>query len=340
MAGKEHHHVWRMLQRGFGEKIGSDHHIWVYRKGAKPTQKGTGNFGVDRFFYGPEGSDTDRRITDFENSVQSEIQNARTMESGAKLDAAFVAPLIAHLEIRSKFLRSELSNMTGRLLTALDEHFSSTAKVQAMMKDYLKKNPKWLDTFLAKSLVPVDHRDHASELFFAYIDSLPPNTASNLFDEKIAEIRKMAQVLPEGIKESHNKAILEIEPNSPRIRALEDYSYTVYRPHSGQLVLPDTCCAFIGPENVAPFSQPKNDARTVVIPISAEAAIIGQKGKEKPMDLRTINRLLAGCSYEAFIAKNDDPNFASLTRRIGKFAKLMSDNEVRELFSFERLLAD
>ena len=64
MAGKEHHHVWRMLQRGFGEKRGKDHHIWVYSKDEKPKQKGTGNFGVEKYFYGPEGSETDQKITD------------------------------------------------------------------------------------------------------------------------------------------------------------------------------------------------------------------------------------------------------------------------------------
>lgn len=339
MAGREHHYVWRMLQRGFGEKRGKDHHIWVYRKGEKPSQKGTGNFGVDRFFYGPEGSETDKRITEFENSVQSEIQDARKMEAGAELDAAFVAPLIAHLEIRSNFLRSELSNMTERMFKALDDHFSSTVKVQAMMKDYLRKNPKKVDIFLAKNFVPVDQRDYASELFETYIENLLPNTASDLFDGIIAEIFKMAQLVPEGIKDAHNKAILSIEPNSPRIKALEEFAYTVYRPHSGQLVLPDTCCAFIGPKNVAPFSQPNDDMQTVIIPISSEVAIFGQKGKQRPMELKTINRLLAGCAYDAFVAKINDPKLAALTGRIGKYAKLMSDKEVRELFSFERMLS-
>jgi len=209
-----------MLQRGFGEKRGKDHHVWVYRKGVKPSQKGTGNFGVDRYFYGPEGSETDRRITEFENSVQSDIQDARKMDAGAELDAAFVAPLIAHLEVRSNFLRSELSNMTERMLVALDEHFSSTTKVQAMIKDYLRNNPKKVDAFFAKNFVPVDQRDDALVLIDAYVDNLPPNTASDLFDGKIAEIFKMAQLVPEGIKETHNKAILAIEPNSPRIKAL------------------------------------------------------------------------------------------------------------------------
>ena len=122
-ADKEHHPVWQMLQRGFGENRGKDHHIWVYCKGAKPKQKGTGNFGVDRYVYGPEGSETDTSIAKFENSVQGGIQDARKMNDGAELNRAFAAPLIAHLEMRSNFLRSELSNMIKRMFAALNDHF-------------------------------------------------------------------------------------------------------------------------------------------------------------------------------------------------------------------------
>lgn len=340
MAGKENHHIWRMLQRGFGEQSGKDHHIWVYRKGTKPSQKGTGNFGVEKFFYGPEGSETDKRITEFENSVQSGIQDMRKMDGGAELDAAFVAPLIAHLEMRSKFLRSEISNITERMLTTLEEYFSSTTKVQSMLKDYLRRNPEKFDAFLAKNFVPVAQRENASKLVDTHIDNLPPNAADELFGGKLAEIREMARLVPESIKESHNEAILSIERDSPRVKKLEEFAYTIYRPHNGQLVLPDTCCAFAGSKNVAPFSQPKDGIQTVIIPISAEVAIFGQRGKQRSMELKTINRLLAGCAYEAFIAKSDDPEFARLAGRIGKHAKMISDKEIRELFSFERLLSD
>lgn len=339
MAGKEHHHVWRMLQRGFGEKRGKDHHIWVYRKGLKPSQKGTGNFGVDRFFYGPEGSETDRRITELENTLQSDIQRTRKLDAGTKLDAEFVAPLIVLLEIRSNFLRSELSNLTGRMLMELGKHFSSAEKVRAMMKDYLRKNPKTVDALLTKSLVPANQRDYASKLFEVYIDNLPPDATSDLFSEKIADIVQMAQLVPESIKEAHNKSILSIESNSPRIKALEEFTFTVYRPRRGQLILPDTCIAFAGPKNASPFSQPKDKMRTVIIPISAEVAIIGQRGEIMPMELKSINRLLAGCAFDAFISKDCDPKLDALVGRIGKFSKLISDKEVRELFSFERLLS-
>lgn len=338
MAGKKHHHVWRMLQRGFGEKRGKDHHIWIYRKGAKPSLKGTGNFGVDKFFYGPEGSETDTSITNFENLVHGGILNARQMRDGAELDAAFVAPLIAHLEIRSNFLRSELSSMLDRLQAALTYHFSSTAKVQVMIKNHLEKNPDKVNSFLAKNFIPIDQREIASKLLDAYIDNLPPSMAEKMFDGKIAEIFQMANLLPDRIKDLHNQAILAIKPDSPRIKALGEFEFTVYRPNFGQLLLPDTCVAFVGPEKVAPFSQPDDNMQSVIIPISAYVAIIGYKGIKEPMELKTINRLLAGCAYDAFISKVKDQKFASLSGRIGKHAKMMSDREIRELFSFERML--
>ncbi|MBL3571924.1 hypothetical protein BV509_20510 [Rhodovulum sulfidophilum] len=339
MAGKDHHHVWRMLQRGFGEKRGKDHHIWVYRKGAKPIAKGTGNFGVDKYFYGPEGSETDTIITNFENSVQGEIQNVRKMEDGEELSGAFVAPLVAHLEIRSHFLRSELSSMFERLLAAIDEHFSSPKKIQALLKHYLQNNRKEVDAFLARNLVPTDRRGEALNLLDAYIDNLLPSAAVGFFNGKLSEIFRLAKLVPDGIKEAHNKSIIEIKPDSPRIRALETYAYSVYRPRDGQLILPDTCMAFAGSKNVAPVSQFKDDMKLVIIPISSEVAICGCKGKQRPTELKTINRLLAGCAYDAFIAKSNDQRLVPLTGRIGKYAKLMSDKDIRELFEFEKLLS-
>lgn len=339
MAGKEHHHIWRMLQRGFGEKRGADHHIWVYRNGVEPSQKGTRNFGVDKFFYGPEGSETDKSVTDFENSVQGDIQDVRKLDDGAGLDPAFVAPLIAHLEVRSNFLRSELSNMTERMKAALTDHFSSRAKVRVMIKDYMKKHPEEIDAFFAKSFVPSDERVEAFKLFDAYVDNLPQGVAEEMFGDKVAEFFQMANLVPDGIKETHNRAILAIKPASPRIKALGEYVYTVYRPNDGQLILPDTCAAFVGRKNVAPFSQPKDDMHTVIIPISSEVAIVGRKGKEEPLELKTINRLLAGCAYYAFVARINDPILVSLAGRIGKHARMMSDKEIRELFAFEQLLS-
>ncbi|MQY43376.1 hypothetical protein GG681_12045 [Epibacterium sp. SM1969] len=339
MAGKQHHHVWRMLQRGFGDKKGADHHIWVYHKGVIPSRKGTRNFGADRFFYGPEGSETDESITKFENSVQGKIQDARVLDDGEELSAMFVAPLIAHLESRSNFLRAELSSLLERIQFVLGDHFSSTAKLKTMARDYLKRNPEQINELLATNFVPNSQRELLSKQIEVYFDHLPTEVFESLLDGMVAEAFLLAKLLPDVVKESHNKAILEIKSESPRVKALLEFKYTVYRPQVGQLILPDTCCAFIGLKDCTPFAQPQNAVHTIIVPISSEVAIVGRKGKEWPLELKTVNRLLAGCAHDAFIARTNDPVLASLSGRIGKYAKLIGDKEIRELLSFENLLS-
>ena len=338
MAGKDQHHVWRMLQRGFGDRRGKDHHIFVYRKAEKPKQRGTGNFGVGKYFYGPEGSETDQKITDFENSIQGNILDTRSRPQGYELSADFAASLIAHLEVRSNFLRSEFSNLTERMFSALEDHFASTDKVKTMMKAYLRNHPEKLDQFLAKSLIPINRRKDAAQFFESYLDNLPLETAEQLFGGKLSELFQTLVLIPDTIKNAHNTAILDINNDNPRIRALKEFCYFVFRPPHGQLILPDTCCAFIGPEKVAPFTQRDDDIATVIVPISSQVAIVGRKGHQSSLELKTVNRLLAGCAYEAFIARINDPSLGSLTRRIGKYAKVVSDREIQEIFGFGRML--
>lgn len=339
MAGKDHHHVWRMLQRGFGEKRGSDYHVWIYTKNKMPKQSGTGNFGVEKYFYGPENSETDKKITDFENSVQGEILEARERPDGYELDAKWVAPLIAHLEVRSQFLRSELSNLMGRLTDSLNHHFSSTEKIRAVLKSYLKNHPDKLETFLDKNLVPKDRRVQASHLIDLYIDMLPAEVIEEHINGEFSVVLSQLLQITGTIKDAHNEAILSITSDNPRIMALREFTFCVYRPIEGQLILPDTCCAFFGENKVAPFSQQKDDFQVVIIPISSNVAILGRKGRSEGLGITRINRILAGCAYDAFIANMDNKQYVSLTSRIGKHAKLISEKEIKNMLSLEKLLS-
>lgn len=339
MAGKDHHHVWRMLQRGFGERRYSENHVWVYRKNKQPKQRGTGNFGVEKYFYGPENSETDRKITEFENSIQGDVYDTRDRPNGYELDTKFVAPLIAHLEVRSKFLRSELSHLTERMVDALDHHFSSPQKIREMVKAYLKNHPDKIEKLLDANFVPPEKKSQAARMFDAYLETLPAQVIKEHFNTEVSGIFEEAHRLPETMKDMHNKAILSLALDSPRIRKFGEFNFFVYRPEEGQLILPDTCCVFVGENSVSPFSQPKDNIRNVIVPISSDVAIVGWKKQPEALRLKTVNRLLAGCAYDAFIANRDNNHYSSLSGRIGKYATLMTDSEIKELFAFEQMLA-
>jgi hypothetical protein len=125
MAGKHQHHIWQLLQRGFSQRSFGDDHIWVYEQNTSPRKTVTRLFGEEKFFYGKENSKADKNISDFENSVQGAIQDARAADNGTELDHEIFAAIISHLEMRSSFLRTSLSHIGERLIGALKKYLSS-----------------------------------------------------------------------------------------------------------------------------------------------------------------------------------------------------------------------
>lgn len=338
MAGKEHHHIWRLLQRGFGQKRGSDFHVWVYGKNEKPRLRGTGNFGVEKYFYGAEGSDTDKKITKFENSIQSDIQDTRKKENGEVLDSDFCSSLIAHLEIRSQFLRSEVSNLMERLIASIRKNFGTAESARRLVLSHLQSNPAILEELLAQQLVPIGERSQAAEFLKIALEKAPQGVIESLFSSELDRLASSVMHIPDFMKDAHNKAILEISPQSERVKSLRGYNFKVRRVEHESLILPDTCCAFVGHKTVSPFSQPDQHFHSIIVPISAKVAILGQMKNAPQIQPKTMNRILAGCAYEAFIADANLIQFERLSSRISKYARLMSDREIKALFSLDKIL--
>lgn len=333
MAGKAQHHVWRMLQRGFGVKKGKEYHVFTYETRTPPRQQGTGSFGVEKYFYGPRDSPTDTKITNIENLLQSYIQDARNMSDGEPLNNQVFPHLVTLLEVRSQFLREELSNVSKKLESSLNHQLGSSAIAKELLLAHIRKNPKIIEEFLAQQLVPINQRSGIENLIMAYFESLDPQKIAQAFTN-LPDLS-----LDKWAKDAHNKAILSLQPDSLRIKQNSRFSYFVYKPKGGQLILPDTCVAFISNKSVGPFSDKDHDAHTVIMPLSSDTAAVGFRQGHRKMELKTVNRLLAGCAYKAFLAKTDDPALRPLANRIGKHAKLIQTKDLRDILSNEWLIS-
>jgi hypothetical protein len=134
MAGKSQHHVWQHIQRGFGVKRGKHFHIWVYQKDQKAYLTGTHKYGTVGNFLS-EDSDTraDEILTAFENEIQGTIHSIRQMDDRTVLASDTIAPIVTHLEMRSLFLRTEMSRLGERLLSGITEIFSSEKNLKKLI---------------------------------------------------------------------------------------------------------------------------------------------------------------------------------------------------------------
>ena len=328
MAGSRHHHVWQILQRGFGTKRGKDHHIWVYRKNQPPEQTVTRLFGMEKHFYGPEGSEADINITKYENENQSTIQEVRLLPDGAGVDAEFAATLIGHLEIRSAFLREEASKIFRKGISGLSKTLTSPEILRKMMRKYLKENPEQVDKLLAEQFIPANDRDQAKRLMEEALNHVHSETLLQSIAPGLSILENFSELLPSLAKDAHNKVLADSASGHSRLDLYRNFKYRVFRSEAGGFILPDTTICFAKHGGAAPFSQKDDQLEAVALPLSSSVAIVGSPTGVQPFSLKTLNRLLAACSFRSFIALQNDASFRALQGRIGKYAKLIKDRDL------------
>lgn len=331
MAGSNQHHVWRLLQRGFGEKRGDDYHIWTYTKSKPPRKTSTKKFGVEKYFYGPEGSLADSNITKYENDNQSAIQDIRNFPHGSKVDSDFSASLIAHLEMRSAFLRKDVSKNMQKGMVNLLENFTDPKDLRNSIIEYLVKNPDELNKKLEQEFIPKEQRPGYTEIFFKIIRKMTDEELISSFQPALKKAEFFIEKFPDLIKSAQNNAFAENKDFSARAKLHANRQYSVWRVQEDSFILPDTTLAFFKKKGASPFIDKGDVIEAVVLPIASNVAIIGKIQTNFDYSLEAVNRVLAGCAYEAFIAKDNKPKFVSLVKRIGKYAKLISDKDLKNI---------
>jgi hypothetical protein len=338
VAGKDQHHIWRMLQRGFSFTDKGPDQIWVYSKASEPRQWVTKKFGQDEYFYGQPDVGADKNITDYENSVQGFIQEARLTETGYQIDRETCAALLSHLEMRSQFIRDEMSRMGERAVQFLRNQLSSKSNFPRLVGAYLRKHPEVLESQLKEAGIDSSLWPAISGLVAQGIPNEVENTRleirtlfAGLFDSVVDSLVDIA-------KKSHNESMMSDFTEIERTNMHRRLDYFVYRTSSRELILPDTCVAFFMEGGCRPVSSRSDRIEGVVIPISADAAIVGKSTTHFNRDVSTIKRALASCAYKEFLSPLNNPELRNLSSRISKNAKLISDTEMQKIFRIDTLL--
>lgn len=338
MAGKRQHHIWQMLQRGFSWPENGDNHIWVYSKGQPARRTVTRKHGQQSYFYGEVGSLADKNITDFENEIQGFVNEVRSMPDGAVIDSSKVAPLIAHLEMRSSFVRGEVARLGGAAVEFLDNHLKSDANILKFMTIYLRQNPEVFDGPLNDLNIPLslqaDFKDMILKNCSEFLKpGLPVLSASfREFSELIL------QRIPEISKEAHLKTLLADFSEVERVHLHSMAEFRVVEDNEGRFILPDTCLAFFMKKGCRPFIDKDSSPEGVIAPISANKSIVGSYSKHFSRDMRTMINALAGCSSETFISPLNNHFLHKVSGRIGRNAEIISQSDLSSVLKFDALL--
>ena len=338
MAGKRHHHVWQMLQRGFSWRENNDDHVWVYSKEDRPKRTVTRKYGRINGFYGPEGSKADDNITDFENSTQEFIHHVRDSPHGAALDHELAAAFIAHLEMRSLFLRSEISNVASRCSSLLQTTISRKEKSSQIVESYFLNHPEMIEGVLDDLKLTQSDRVSAKELISLVLPEILDGASEEFGAMGQLFLAHLEGLIPKLAADAHNKALVSEFSETERAQQHKKLSYTAYRSSTASLILPDTSVAFITSSGCPPVTATKNKVELAIAPVSAEVAIVGMSSNGCARDEKTLQRVLASCAYKNFLAPQRSAALDGLSRKIGSKAKLISDAELARLVADKTLL--
>lgn len=331
MAGTWQHHIWQMIQRGFGTKRGKHFHVWVYEKDADPKRTSTQKHGAQEHFLSVDGDNSaDDTLTNFENKTQSKIQEIRKLTDKTKISPETIAPIVSHLEMRSLYLREELTRLGRQLIDEFSQTIRSKHQISKMMLNYIKENPDYIENefgkrgldnqqkLTAQSIVDLGLKDFLDKnhetLSIRFLDSLAP-----LLGE-MSGISKSAQI------KSIKGGFSDIE----RTEKHRSFSYIVRKTES-QIILPDTGLAFLGKNRIAPFSQKDDSFSDVIVPLSADTYVHGYKKSYIARSEDTLCKILSSCAFKTFVACQRDDKFIRLTKNIGRKTNLLNEREIKTL---------
>lgn len=327
-----------MLQRGFSWKEHNDNHIWVYRNGVAPERTVTRKFGQLNSFYGSPGSEADENITRFENATQGFIQEARNMGNGQEVDADISAALVSHLEMRSLFLRDEMSRLGERVARFIRDCMTSPKQYQAIMSAYIKNHPEMLDAEMDKASIDDSIRPLIRDLFMQAAPKLIKDSSPEMAQFAALFYDVIVAAMTETAKSAHNKSLMGDFSEAKRTDSHRSLQFSIVRPSDADFILPDTSLAFFTRTGCTPVSDKDDKVEAVVIPLSVDVAIIGRRDPSFQRDMPTIQRALASCSYEAFLSPRQGDDLVKLSRRISKNARLLTEAEIRSVVRFDSLL--
>lgn len=340
MAGKRHHILWKHIQNGFGTKSGKDHEIWVYRGGSEPRRTVARKNGVENYFYGPEGSIADETITKTENELAEFITEARQARDGELVNPALAATFLTLTEIRSQALQTEIPKIFIPTIAEFRKNFADRARLAKLFQSYIRANPQELRRRTQEAFPDGTLADAVEDVLSPQLNSLIEEASERIAAE-FAESFPLDEVdFVELARSSHLEALSNNVKDTQRFNLHQNRTYRVRRFPDEMLILPDTGMMAASGSKKASISTKHMPRAYIVLPISSSSAIVSEGDDLGARPVRIVNKLLAGCALESFVAKRDCLEHSRLMPRIGRnptfgrpadFARLASLSSVQEM---------
>lgn len=340
MAGINQHFIPQSLLRRFGhkKKSGKASRVAVYEQ-HKMFVTATTGAAAERFFYSGlsrNGEQTlDDRITEYEPRLTAIFAALDSAGHGTEIDAQAPAELIAHLCIRNSQVRESFGHIAGQLLDgALDMFTDPNKRWKTMGMDKQEPPTFMLEEYnklydaTGMGLRGMSRNDFAALCFgFAKMQFDPSDgIAQKLFDGLADAARGVA---PSMAKDGHSRALEKGLVPQARREALQGLRWYVHDTDF-DLVLPD-CIAIDWPEpdRCRAFAYcPNTELAHVVMPVASRRYLVGACDG-RPHDVKSLNLVLAQCSWRFFVARDREERLKALSSEIGTVTRSWAENEIQ-----------
>jgi hypothetical protein len=334
MAGVRQHVLPRLLLKGFASRTASNEvFTFVYRKGKDAFETNIINVAVEKYFYGKDGElSADNGITDLEGRLSSLIDELRRQNDGVQIEDSRVIDLVAHICVRTKYLRDSFRESSEFLLETISSYLSNYNNVKAL----LLNNPKILDEAIDKSMNDYPIPPSLKKMLTIMMKNMVPV----ILDEKQSEIQLMFQFLtemmksmvPKALKQGHIKVLAHNPIPEPRAEDYKTLRWFIHKPQNS-VILGDNGVLFetSGSKRFKSINEKGDEIKNIFLPVSSTNLLVGTHyAFPLPFDF-DLNKAIAKCSRDYFISSEQSLTIESLHSIIGLESELISKEELEQV---------
>lgn len=338
MSGKRQHYLPQFLQRGFAHgRAAKGLFTWVHRKDAVFETNITNSGAEGRFYDKGEDRTVDELITGAEEKFGALVERARTLPFGTVPPEGW-PEFIAHLEVRGRHLRRVLLMTSDFLVRLMIEQMSNTEEFGRFIERRLKSKPELIDEVVLQQAREMKApRSMFPELIRrcrANIPAMMPQIKAQILPAMVEQLRgEFPSRVLEQVRDGHIDALKGADAAPEiRVRRYSEFAFSTVKVENADLILGD-CAVLFQTESARtwkPLVDNTDRLKAVLLPLESNRLLVGRIG-DTPLDLGSVNGLIARASMEFFISNARLQSYDGLTATVGSDALPISTDEMRKI---------
>ena len=199
----------------------------------------------------------------------------------------------------------------------------------------IRKDPTIIKSEIEKAL----SQNRISKIFLWPLAKIVQIIAPSLIEKNFSSVSQIIQqfqsnlpeLLKNAVKSGHIRALKNSVSPIVRIDRYKELDFRILEIPKGNLILGDSIIFYNTEEKgYNSFLDKEQTLSEVFLPINSNKVLIGFS-KELTTQICSLNEIIAQCSLEFFIAKDESPSNNLLKAEIGKKGEILSSDEIEGL---------